>query len=41
MEEKIVHEMVESPSRKQITFDLSDKMLKNFYPRPKLALNPN
>lgn len=41
MEEKETQEVIEAPSRKQITFDLSDKMLKNVYPRPKLMVNPN
>lgn len=41
MEEKTVREITESPSRKQITFDLNDKKLQIFYPRPKLTLNPS
>ncbi len=31
----------EIQSRKQITFDLSDKRLKSIYPRPKITLDPN
>ena len=36
------NEMIEEPSRsrKQITFDLSDSRLKEFYPRPKETENP-
>lgn len=30
----------ERATRKQITFDLSDKKLKIFYPKPKFSLNP-
>jgi virulence-associated protein VapD len=30
----------EKTTRKQITFDLSDKKLKIFYPKPKYSLNP-
>lgn len=41
MEEKKTQEVIEAPSRKQITFDLSDKMLKSVYPRPRLTVNPN
>lgn len=41
MEEKIIKEITEFPSKKQIAFDLNDKKLKNFYPRPKLTLNPS
>lgn len=29
----------EKATRKQITFDLSDKKLKMFYPKPKISLN--